>query len=554
MTNNIVADVPVSLANSESDVQGSDAAQDNVHRLHPLSLVLRVISFLPQFLFGTIAATISVDNNIARIFIGFGLLAGVAIFGLIAWLRWRKFTYEIGANEVHIKSGIIGRNNRSIPYERIQDVNIEQKLLARIFGLATLKLETGSAGNGDDGELNAVKLARAEELRDMIRARKRGVAISDNPISEAGVDNAAPFSADADADTLQDDPIFTMEPKRLLILGLFSFSLAIFAFLLAVFQQLDFLIPDNWFNLSDFIDQLEDDPDGSAANVRSTIDGAGTGLRSIPLGLQILAGLAGLVSIIIIGLATGIISVFVREYGFRLDRTENGFRRRRGLFTLTDVAMPLHRVQTALLVTGPIRRRFGWYALKFQSLASDGQNESDHVVAPLARMEEAVAIAAEPGIDIDMPTAQMTGVSIAMWLVPLAFFAIIIAFSASNAVFWSGIWWFAAISLLLVPFALHLWLRWRHHHYKLTEHFLYIRSGYWSQKLTALPLRKIQTVDLTENFIQRPLGQADLVFGIAGGSGIVPLTLHAIDRQTAYQIRSDILAQMRAAAIANASA
>lgn len=549
MTDNPAAEI-TAIENATGDQPESDAAHNNVHHLHPLSLVLRVISFLPQFLFGTVAATISVDNNIARMFIGFGLLAGITIFGLIAWLRWRKFTYEIGANEVHIKSGIIARNNRSIPYERIQDVNIEQKLLARIFGLATLKLETGSAGNGDDGELNAVKLARAEELRDMIRARKRGVAVSRNAVSETNRENAAPISTDIDGDTLQDDPIFTMEPKRLIILGLFSFSLAIFAFLLAVFQQFDFLIPDNWFNLSDFIDQLEDDPDGSAANVRSTIDGAGTGLRSIPLGLQILAGLAGLSSIIIIGLATGIISVFVREYGFRLDRTENGFRRRRGLFTLTDVAMPLHRVQTALLVTGPIRKRFGWYALKFQSLASDGQNESDHVVAPLSRIEEAISIAAEPDIDINISADEMHHVSISMWLVPLVFFTLIIGFATANAIFWSGIWALGAIGLLLAPFALHLWLRWRHHRYRLTDKFIYIRHGYWSQKLTALPLRKIQSIDLTENFIQRPMDQADLVFGIAGGSGIVPLTLHAIDRQTAYQMRSDILDQMRAAAIA----
>ena len=344
-----------------------------------------------------------------------------------------------------------------------------------------------------------------------------------------------------------------MEPKRLIILGIFSFSLAIFAFLAAIFQNLNFLIPDSWFNLSDFLDQIIGKEGEEAETLRRNFDGTENRIMRLGVTTQIFTALAGLAAILSIGAVTGIISVFVREYGFRLDRTDNGFRRRRGLLTLTDVAMPLHRVQTALLVTGPIRKRFGWHALKFQSLASDGQNESDHVVAPLARIEEAAEIAAEPGIDINMPVAQMRRVSIAMWLVPLAFFAIIIAFSASNAVFWSGIGSLAAIGLLLVPFALHLWLRWRHHYYILTDQFLYIRSGYWSQKLTALPLRKIQTVDLTENFIQRPLSQADLVFGIAGGSGIVPLTLHAIDRQTAYQMRSDMLDQMRAATMNKAA-
>ncbi len=506
------------------------------HRLHPLSLVMKVISFVPQLLFGSIAAMVSIDDNMGRLFVGLALLVATCIFAVIAWLRWRKFTYEIAPNEVRIQSGIISKNNRSIPYERIQDVNIEQKLIARLLGLATVKLETGSAGNGDDGELNAVKLARAEELRDTIKARKRGVALPPEGQAVAQDDIAEP----------ETEPLFTMSPKRLIILGMFSFSLAIFAFLLAVSQNLNFLIPDDWFSFSNFVDGLEADPDGSVDNVRGTFSGAESNLRRIGFVGQFIAVLAGLIGVIVVGLVTGIISVFVREYGFRLDRTENGFRRRRGLFTLTDVAMPLHRVQTAILVTGPIRRIFGWYALKFQSLASDGKNESDHVVAPLAIIDEASAIALEPGININMPVSAMHRVSRSLWLVGAIAALILTIFAASNAVFWSEIWGLSAIVLLSLPAALHFWLRWRHHHFSLSGEFLYIRSGYWSQRLTALPLRKIQSVDITDNFIQRPLGEVSLVFGIAGGSGIVPLTLHAIDRELAISMRSEMLAHIGA--------
>ena len=521
------------MAEQSTEIAGTSGAS---HRLHPLSLVIKTIGFLPQMLFGSIAAMVSIDDNMGRLVVGLALFGGFCIFVMIAWLRWRKFTYEIAPNEVRIQSGIISKNNRSIPYERIQDVNIEQKLIARILGLATVKLETGSAGNGDDGELNAVKLARAEELRDTIKARKRGVALPTEGQTFAQDDSAEP----------ETEPLFTMSPKRLIILGMFSFSLAIFAFLLAVSQNLNFLIPDDWFSFSNFVDGLEADPDGSVDNVRGTFSGAESNLRNIGFVGQFIAVLAGLIGVIVVGLVTGIISVFVREYGFRLDRTENGFRRRRGLFTLTDVAMPLHRVQTAILVTGPIRRIFGWYALKFQSLASDGKNESDHVVAPLARIDEASAIALEPGINIDMPVSTMQRVSRSLWLVGAIAALILTIFAASNAVFWSEMWRLSAIVLLSLPAALHFWLRWRHHHFSLSGEFLYIRSGYWSQRLTALPLRKIQSVDITDNFIQRPLGEVSLVFGIAGGSGIVPLTLHAIDRELAISMRSEMLAHIGA--------
>ena len=86
---------------------------------------------------------------------------------------------------------------------------------------------------------------------------------------------------------------------------------------------------------------------------------------------------------------------FIRDYGFRLDRVKNGFRRRRGLFTLTDMVMPIHRVQAAILKSGPIRERFGWHHLKFQSLAGDIGGETDHSAAPCAKMHDMEPIRAE---------------------------------------------------------------------------------------------------------------------------------------------------------------
>ena len=95
--------------------------------------------------------------------------------------------------------------------------------------------------------------------------------------------------------------------------------------------------------------------------------------------------------LVTLGIGTGLVRTMLREYGFRLDRTETGFRRRRGLLTLTDVSIPAKRVQAALLGSGPIRRRFDWWELKLQSLSQDG-GRGDHVVAPLARPQEAEQI------------------------------------------------------------------------------------------------------------------------------------------------------------------
>ncbi len=480
-----------------------------VLRLHPLSLVLRFIKLLPQLIYIVPALYVGGTR-----FMGPILLGVLGIGMLVAWLTWYRFSYQIGAEEMRISSGVLNRNTRSIPYERIQDVNVEQKLLARLLGLAAVKLETGSAGNGNDGELNAVSLAEAERLRDVIRRRKAGLA--DQPA--ASVDSEAAVAVQEAA------PIFAMDNRRIFIAGLFNFSLVIFALLGAVFQNADFLVPDDFYTSDFWLTRVD----------------SGKSFAQIGIMAQIIGALAALAGLIFIGMATGIIRTFFREYGFRLDRTENGFRRRRGLTTLTDMAMPLHRIQAASIITGPIKKRWDWHILKFQSLASDGKNESDHAVAPLAHPHEIDRIMAEPGI-VRETAAPFAPVTKAYWGVPAAGFAVLLALvSAALAIF--ADLRLLGLLVLIVPITAILWLRWRHHTYVLANGQLFVREGFWQQKLTILPVRKVQSVDIAQSFLGRAFGHASVVIGVAGGSGLLPLTVHDMAEEQSRQLRAQLLA------------
>ena len=79
--------------------------------------------------------------------------------------------------------------------------------------------------------------------------------------------------------------------------------------------------------------------------------------------------------------------MFFANWNFRLTREPRALRRTRGLTTRTDVAVPVRRVQAAILVTGWFRQRFGWHELRLQSLASDGEKERDHQVVPFAQLD-----------------------------------------------------------------------------------------------------------------------------------------------------------------------
>ncbi|MEN9392481.1 MAG: hypothetical protein RLZZ104_824, partial [Pseudomonadota bacterium] len=343
--------------------------QQEGQRLHPVGLLVGFVTGLPQLFFPIVAVIFGSGSRNRPELIPLVIFAVLLVSLFFRWLAWLRTHYHIGDDDIRIERGIISRTTRSIPYDRIQDVSIEQKPLARLMGLGEVKFETGG-GEGEDAKLSFVSVGEAERLRETIRARK-----TDSAPTVGGSNTIA------ETDSL---PVFTMPLQRLLTLGVYSFSLVIFAILGGLAQQFDFLLPGDVWDVRRWIGMAEEN---------------GVDIRHIDRTVQIGGAVAALAALVGIGVATGIVRTVVRDYGFRLDRTAKGFRRRRGLLTLTDVVMPVARVQTAVIETGPIRVRSGWHALKFVSLAQESKEEGDHMVAPLATLDEIAPIMAVAGID-----------------------------------------------------------------------------------------------------------------------------------------------------------
>ena len=65
-----------------------------------------------------------------------------AIAGFVAWYFTR---FVIDDEELRIETGAIFKKSTKIPFERLQSVDIIQPLVARIFGLAELRLDAGNS-------------------------------------------------------------------------------------------------------------------------------------------------------------------------------------------------------------------------------------------------------------------------------------------------------------------------------------------------------------------------------------------------------------------------
>lgn len=482
-------------------------------RTAPVGLVVAGIAGLRQSIPALLALIFVLRDTgpILWVAIGVGFLALAANI-IIAGLSWHRLTFHVGADDIRVESGIVSRAARSVPYERIQDVSVEQGPLARIFGLVEVAFDTG-AGGKDDLKLAYLTEEEGEELRELVRARKEGLASAVEDREDKAQNGA--------------EPLFAMPPRRVLTFGLFEFSLAAFAVLLGATQQFDFLLDFDPWDLEGWQERLA---------------GPGSRLAALGQAAQIVGGIIAVLSLLAVGFATGLIRTALREWDFRLDRTAKGFRRRRGLLTRTDVVMPAHRVQAMRIGTRLIRRRFGWHSLRFISLAQDS-GSSSHVVAPFAKLAEIWPIADIAGFDRPGGTTDWQRSSRAyrfdtVLLTVLSFSLPAIVLFAIDRPLW------AVVPLALAAiFGATGWMQWRAMWHATDAHQILSRTGWLAPKIDIAPRVKLQSVDFRQGPLGRRHGYGTLHLGVAGGS----LAISGVPEERALELRRAILASMTAA-------
>jgi putative membrane protein len=430
----------------------------------------------------------------------------IGIMGVLVY--WARFEYRVGRSDIRIDSGVLSRRHRSIPFDRIQDVDITQGPLARLLGLAEVKFETGGGGsspNSEEGVLQAITLERAEEIRALVRASRSAAA----PLPAMGAGEG-------------ERPVYALGLKRLLLAGVFNFSLAIFAALIGLSQTAGQALGFDPFSEAFWRELLS-----ASAPVEDYIEAH--------RGAAVAAGLA---IFVLLGLATGLVRTVLRDWGFRLDRTPTGLRRRRGLLTRTDVALAVRRVQAVLVTTGPVRGAFGWAAMFVQNLAREEGGGGNHLVAPLADERDVAAILAELGWRPLPDAPQWRRVSFAyVWIFALAISPLLLAVVVQATIVWPVA---VAYGLALLGAVAVRALAWRRIAFALDGERLLIRGGWWRQRLVVLPVARIQSIELKQDFVSRWFGVASLNFGVAGGSArgeIIP----AIPSGTARQLRAQLL-------------
>lgn len=324
-----------------------------------------------------------VQTVIAEGMLGIGIAAIFALVLLIvffSWLSWRVHTYRITGEAVENRSGILFKKHRRAPLDRIQSVNLQRPLLARILGLTKIEVQTG--GQGGKVELAYLGHRDAKTVREQIvRSAARSQGEDDAAVADAEV-GAVTAAADVPAGAVGYDGTAYGEAQ-----GSFDRRVQEFA---------DFDIDASARTSGVLVSVPVPRLIGSILLSWEMLFTA-----AILIGIVVIAivrspgALVGLIplALVMVGLIFG---QFNKGFNFTLTRSREGIRTSAGLTATNTETIPLGRVHSVEAMQPLGWRIFGWWKVRINvagySVSQGGQNSNRNIVLPVGRAEDALRV------------------------------------------------------------------------------------------------------------------------------------------------------------------
>ena len=492
------------------------ADADGWHRLHPLSPLLRGgLAFV--VIIGVIIA--NARDWLVKIFVSdrFGpgpgesdggdplgwivergwvlpasgiALAVIFLIVLFSWIAWRFHTYRITGEAVEARWGVLFRQHRRAPLERIQSVNLQRSLLARAVGLT--KIDIVTAGQGGKVELSYLGHRDAKAVREQIlgvAALKRAGGTAAE--LAAAIQGGAPTDLAGIAYTEPSDAI-TERARDFVDSDIESASAADGTLVRVPVGRLVGSILLSWESITVLVLLLLVVVGGLAGALSALAE---SGPEVLRVGSAVLLGMMVSIVPLLLVFAGIMIGQFNKGFNFAISRGRDAVRIGAGLTSTTTESIPFGRIHAIEARQPLLWRPFGWWKIRVttagHSAAQAGQNNVQNVVLPVGRQEDVLRVidALLPGVGdeeseivslrdgLDGPAADYLG--------------------AGPRAGWV-LWWGRRRAGIRIADA------------ELPSATLRVRRGFLTRSLSIMPIVRAQSVQLRRPLVHRMIGLASL--------------------------------------------
>lgn len=338
------AALPVDAAPDAAPSEYGDVRDSDWRRMHPVTPALKGWKVLVVLL---VIAVQQGGTNLGEsgAFLADGgwryviavLVVGALVGFVYAAIAWRMTRFAVGDEAVHLHTGVLFRQQRRARLDRLQAVDVVQPVLARILGLAELRLEV-AGGSGSAVKLAYLREDEANVLRAELLARAAG--LHQRPTDDgAEVVPAAPAPEQAVLEV----------PTQRLVVASFRSGVAAAA-VLAVAGVVTAVVVSRELSTVFFL---------------------------LPM---------------VLGFVGYFWSRFSQGFGFRAAISPDGIRLRHGLLEARAQTVPPGRVQALSLTQGPLWRGPDWWRVEMNVAGYGGSEDqvTENVLLPVGTREEAL--------------------------------------------------------------------------------------------------------------------------------------------------------------------
>jgi putative membrane protein len=523
------------LIDEPEEIPMAESVELETSFLHPSSLVFTVIAQLRQNL---IPAVIALFGAAKGNYVFIGIAAAIFVLSIVAaTVRYLTLRYSIQNGELTVQSGLFFRRLRKVPTSQIQNIDLVQNILHRLFRVAEVRVETAS-GTEPEATLRVLSLSQVENLRAKVRsAAQRSTA--DSEITEStGVS-----ATDRESTTAQE--ILRIPTSWLLKAGLASNrGMVLLGFMFGLYYQ---NLPSDGRDFRNMRDQLR---------------GVSSYLPDMGQGWQLWLAIAG-ATVVLLALIRlfGIGWFILRFFGYRLSQQGDDFKISCGLFTKVSATVPIRRIQFISIHRSLIMRWFGLASIRIETAGGAGKNDENATttvskrwfvpVVPESQISELMS-KVRPELDWTennfdwKPLAPRAAARFIRIGIIFSIFLIVVGVAASRP-------WGWVPGLALSPLIVWYWLkRSRSTKYVRIGKGVIFRSGVFTRKTSITFFEKIQGASVSQSPFDRRWGMGTLsVDTAAAGPANHTISIRYLDASFAAQEYRDIvrLASKQASAV-----
>lgn len=457
-------------------------------RLHPWSWLFVLLQQLRQFVVPLLVLVFAGRRGEGDGFSTLAPLVGVAVLVVGSVLQYVTYRYRIGDDGISIRSGLLQRNQREIPFARIHNVALHQTLLHRIFGVAEVRLEA-AGGQKPEAQMRVLGLEQALALERRVRHQGTATAPGTTPATQEG------------------DTLLALSSAEVVRLGLVSNRgmIVVAAAFGLVWQAFPERAAAGW--LQAFLH----DAMGYAGRLHlGWVGMAGATLAAI-------GAFVFLLRLLSVALALS------QYHGFRLSRQPRRLTVERGLFARLRTSVPPRRIQSWFLQETLLHRWLGRRSLRIDT-ATGGRDDDPRKLrelAPIATPAACDALLAHLLPEATWPPARWQPLPRHAWWRLFAGGVPWNLLVAGIATWQLGPW--GLLVLAWLPWS--AYAAWRHAGrlgYVADAHLVAVRGGWWSRWWRLAEIDKVQALRLQRSPLDRWLGTASLWLDTAGAGAMAP--------------------------------